>query len=215
MGQGIPPPILFLKCQKENGRWSRPREKTLARNLRVRASSLKYGGCSSELPPKLYSPTGAHYSPLSNRRSPRLYPWRSSLVVEEKPVFQAPLTLPRRSQRSASGNRRRGCPEPPNPLAIHAAGRDFPKIQNALSPRKRFFSWTVHGPFSFWGAKKRMGGAFPPAKPASSPRRVGAKIPAPLRRESPRARAGAKGAPYVSSSRPKRNRPGSADHRHF
>ena len=157
MGQGIPPPILFLKCQKENGRWSCPREKTLARNLRVRASSLKYGGCSSELPPKLYSPTGAHYSPLSNRRSPRLYPWRSSLVVEEKPVFQAPLTLPRKREEQGVRNL-----HPPRPH--HAAGRDFPKIQNALSPRKRFFSWTVHGPFSFWGAKKRMGGAFPAPK---------------------------------------------------
>ena len=174
MGQGIPPPILFLKRQKENGRWSRPREKTLARNLRVRASSLKYGGCSSELPPKLYSPTGAHYSPLSNRRSPRLYPWRSSLVVEEKPVFQAPLTLPRRSQRSASGNRRRGCPEPPNPLAIHAAGRDFPKIQNALSPRN-IFSLGPCTARSLFGAPKREWGVHSRRQSRRHPRAASAR----------------------------------------
>ena len=46
--------------------------------------------------------------------------------------------------------RRAGCPGPPNSRATHAAGRDFPGTQNALSSRKRFFSWTVHGPFSFW-----------------------------------------------------------------
>ena len=47
--------------------------------------------------------------------------------------------------------------------ATHAAGRDFPKIQNALSPRSVLFFWTVHGPFSF--RQDRMG---PPQEPSAA-----------------------------------------------
>ena len=50
---------------------------------------------------------------------------------------------------SGSGTRRSGSLEPPNSRLYHGAGRDLPGTRHALSPRKRFFSWTVHGPFSF------------------------------------------------------------------
>ena len=69
--------------------------------------------------------------------------------------------------------------------ATHAAGRDFPKTQNALSPRSVLFFWTVHcaavggsaaygcgiplagaARFLFGKIEKKMGGASLPAKPA-------------------------------------------------
>ena len=206
-------------------------KKRLARNLRVCASSLKCGGCSNGLPPILQSPTGARRSRSSNRRSPRLYPWRSTLEVEVKPALLAPLTLPRRSQRAPAEKEAGGVPNLQNPRATHAAGRDFPGTRRAGPPRG-VFSLGPCTARSLFGApngapagtqrsgscgerrskgacavfavrRKRsqadfatttMGGAFPPAKPASSP------VPRPWReKERPRA-ASARKTPALGSS---------------
>ena len=175
----IPPPILFLRRQKENGRWSCPREKTLARNLRVCASSLKYGGCSSGLPPILHSPAGARRSCSLESPSPACTPRRSSLVIIGKPALQSPLPLPWKREGQGIRNFQ-------NPRPHHAAGRVFPDFYRTLPPRGVFFSWTVHGPFSFWQDQKENGGCIPAGKAGVVPR------PAPVARKTSPRRVGAK-----------------------
>ncbi len=67
---------------------------------------------------------------------------------------------------SASGKRRRGCPEDPNPRTTHTAGRDLPDFYRTLPPRSALFFWTVHGPFSFRQERKENGGCIPRAEAA-------------------------------------------------
>jgi hypothetical protein len=141
------------------------------------ASSLKYGGCSKGVPPILQSPTGARQTFPSNRRSPRLYPWRSTLVVIGRPVLRAPLTLPWKREG-------RGVPNLQTPALSTPRAETFLE-SDTRSHRESVFSLGPCTARSLFGkTKKRMGGAFPPAKPASSPRRGGAKNPAPLRRSN-------------------------------
>ena len=92
-------------------------------------------------------------------------------------------------QGSASGKRSKGCPEPPTRFPPHQtrgemyfkcrrmarAGKRFPipvgtyseyprfkrTCANAQVRARRFFSWTVHGPFSFRQDEKKMGGGLP------------------------------------------------------
>ena len=116
---------------------------------------------------------------------PRVYPAPVNVGGRRKACPPSPADATPALPGSASGKSRRECPEPPNPRATHAAGRDLPDFYRTLPPRKRFFSWTVHGPFSFWGAKKRMGGAFR-RQSRRRPRAGSArKTPAPGWRKSP------------------------------
>ncbi len=140
------------------------------------ASSLKYGGCSSGLPPILHPPTDALFLSFESA-FPAFTLRRSSLVVIGKPALQAPLTL----LSSASGNRRRGCPGPPNPRAIHAAGRDLPKTRHAAPPRN-IFSFPPCTAHFLFDVSKRKWGVHSAGKAGVVPR------PAPVaRKKRPRA----------------------------
>ena len=111
------PPIFFSILPKRKRAVDGPKEKNAWRGTCAFAQvRLKYGGCSSGLPPILQSPTGALFSFLESA-FPAFTLRRSSLVVIVKPALLAPLTLPW----SASGKRSRGCPGDPNPRTIHAA----------------------------------------------------------------------------------------------
>ena len=87
------------------------------------------------------------------------------MEVIGRSVLLAPLTL----LWSASGKRRRECPKPPKPTRNPRRGQRLSWNPTRWPTARRFFSWTVHGPFSFWGAKKRMGGAFPAPKRRDPP----------------------------------------------
>ena len=166
MKHGIPPPpFSFWHPKKRTGGGAVQEKKRLARNLRRAQVRLQYGGCSSELPPKPESSAGARRTSSTNRRSPRLYPWRSSLVVIVRSALLASLTL----HWSASGKSSRGCPGTPKPTRHPRRGQRFSELLPCSLTARRFFSWTVHGPFSFWQDQKENGGCIPAAKPAPGP----------------------------------------------
>ena len=128
------PHSLFAAAKRERAVEPSKRKNAWRGTCAQGASSLKCGGCSSGLPPKLESPTGARRDPSLESVSPALTPRRSTLEVEVKPALQAPLTLPW----SANGNRRRGCPEAPNPRPHPGAHRDLSleSVSPALTPRR-------------------------------------------------------------------------------
>ena len=121
----IHPPFSFCGGKKRTGGGAVQEKKRLARNLRVCASSLKCGGCSSGLPPKLESPTGARRDPSLESVSPALTPRRSTLEVEVKPALQAPadaaLERKRKSAQGVSGSSK------PPPAPRRASG-PLPRI---------------------------------------------------------------------------------------
>ena len=123
------------------------------------------------MPPNLHSPTGARRGPSLESDFPAFTLRRSSLVVIGKPVLLAPLTL----HWSASGKRSRGCPGNPNPRPHHAAGRDFPKTQNTLSPRKRFFLLDRARPVLFLARPKREWGVHSRRQSRHRPRAASAR----------------------------------------
>ncbi len=106
--RGFHPPFSFCGVKERTGGGAVQEKKRWRGTCAYAQVRLKYGSCSSELPPKLESPTGAPFLSVESA-SPAFTPRRSSLVVEVKPILLAPLTL----HRSASGNRRRECPKPP------------------------------------------------------------------------------------------------------
>ena len=93
---------------------------------------------------------------------------------------------------SASGNRCRERPKPPKPPRNPRRGQRLSWNPKRSLTARRFFSWTVHGPFSFLGRQKENGGCIPAGKAGV--------VPALRRREksrafearSPRAGSGAK-----------------------
>ena len=130
--------------------------------------------------------------PLAPRRAPvsflesasPAFPLRrSTLEVEVKPALQTPLTLPW----SASGNRRRGCPEPPNPRPHHAAGRDLPDFYRSHLIAG-IFSLGPCTARSLFGAPKREWGVHYRRQSRRRPRAASARTPVPRPwRENPRA----------------------------
>ena len=145
---GIPPPILFLAPQKENGPW------TVQEKKRIR------GGAACLIPGKSLPA-----------------PWyRREFGGSRLPLLLVPLPLPGRSgaAQAESGAGGRGCPEDPNPRTTHAAGRDLPDFYRTLPPRSALFFWTVHGPFSFRQERKENGGCIPAGK-AGIPRAEAAR----------------------------------------
>ena len=109
---------------------------------------------------------------------PRVYTLAVNAGGRSKAHPPGPADATPALQGSASGKRSRECPDDPNPRATHAAGRDFPDFYRTFPPRGVFFSWTVHGPFSFWQDQKENGGGIPRRQSRHRPRAASArKIP--------------------------------------
>ena len=76
----------------------------------------------------------------------------------------APLSACAAPELQGSGSEKRRPGHPRSPTLAQSTPRAETFLESdTLSHRGRFFSWTVHGPFSFWGAKKTMGGGMLPA----------------------------------------------------
>ena len=170
------PPFSFRSCRKENGPWTVQKKRTLGAELAHKAQvRLKYGSCSKGVPPKLESPTGARrFWPL-NRSSPAFTLHRSTLVVVEKPVLLAPLTL----HGSASGKRSRECPEDPTHAQSTPRAETFLE-SDTLSHRESVFSLGPCTARSLFGAPKREWGVHSAGKAGvPRPRAASARSPVP------------------------------------
>ena len=143
------------------GRGRSKRKERLARNLRLRASSLKVRGLFYR---------SATEAGVSYRRAPVSFlesafsaymPWRSTLVVIERPVLQSPLTL----LWSGSGKKAKGIRK------IQTPARTTPRAETFLEPdrqshRETFFLFHRARRIFFLMSQKENGGCIPPAKPA-------------------------------------------------
>ena len=163
---GIPPPILFLAPQKENGPW------TVQEKKRFR------GGAACLIPGKSLPA-----------------PWyRREFGGSRLPPLLVPLPLPRSAQ-GAQRKKETGASPISHSRAIHAAGFVFPDFCRSLSPRSVLFFWTVHcaavggsaaygcgiplagaARFLFGKIEKKMGGCIPAGK-AGIPRAEAARPP--------------------------------------
>ena len=171
-----------LTRQKENGRWSRPREKTLARNLRRAQVRLNTGAVLAD----------CHQF--------------SSLLLA-RAVFVPRIGFPRVYTAAVNaGGHRKACPPSPVDATLErkrksaqgvsgtskTPARTTPRAETFLEPgalphRETFFLFHRARRIFFLMSQKENGGCIPPAKPASpvpAPRRR--ESPAPLRRKNPR-----------------------------
>ena len=152
--RGFHPPFSFCGVKERTGGGAVQEKKRWRGTCAYAQVRLKYGSCSSELPPKLESPTGAPFLSFESS-SPAFTPRRSSLVVEVKPILLAPLTL----HRSASGNRRRGCPKPSKPPRHPRRGQRFSGLLPYSLTAQRFFLLDRARPVLFLARPKREWGA--------------------------------------------------------
>ena len=182
MPGSIPPPILFLKRQKENGRWSRPREKTLARNLRRAQVRLNTGAVLAD----------CHQF--------------SSLLLA-RAVFVPRIGFPRVYTAAVNaGGHRKACPPSPVDATLErkrksaqgvsgtskTPARTTPRAETFLKPdtlphRETFFLFHRARRIFFLMSQKENGGCIPAGKAGVVPaprRRV--PRPAPVARKIPR-----------------------------
>ena len=181
------PHFLFDLAEKKTGRARSKRKERLAPNLRVRASWLKHGGCPESVPTKPgQSPTGSRRTWAFAPLCPRDFQSGADLGgVTGKPALLAPLTLPGCARVAPAEREAGGIREFPGP-------KDSPRETRLMKPkrgktnhpppaaggtrlrgptrRSDFFSWTVHGPFSFCQEQKENGGWNVAAIAASSGR---------------------------------------------
>ena len=166
MRRGIPPPILFLKRQKENGRWSRPREKTLSAELAHKAQVRLNAGAVLANCRQSWSLLPARAGLFPQTGVPRVYTAAINAGGRRKAcppsLADATSALPgerqRKEQQRVSGHSKTHAPSTPR--------TEIFRTSTVLSHRAAFFSLGPCTARSLFGkTKKRMGGAFPPAKP--------------------------------------------------
>ena len=176
----IPPPIFFSVLPKRKRAVDGPKEKNAWRGTCAQgASSLKYGSCSSELPPILHSPTGARRSRSSNHLPPRLHPgghrWWSS---------KSPSSWPRCRYPGKEKNKVSGTSRPP-PAPRRGQRLSWNPTDN---PPRNIFSFPPCTAHFLFDVSKRKWGVHSAGKAGVVPRPAPVarkNVPAPRRREKP------------------------------
>ena len=146
-----------------------------------------YGSCSESFPTKTgKSPTGSRRTWAFAPLCPRDCQAGADLgVVIGRPALLAPLTLPGRARVAPAERERKGIRGFPGPKDSPRAprfigtsmrnGQPSPaggmEVRALRGPTRRgdFFSWTVHGPFSFCQEQKENGGWNPAAMRRTPP----------------------------------------------
>ena len=168
MMAAFPPPILFLKRQKENGRWSRPREKTLGAELAPQAqvrlnTGVVLKGCHQFC---THLPARAILVPRIG--FPRVYTLAVNAGGRGKAHPPGPADATPALQGSASGKRSRGV----RTLQTHAPSTPRAGIcleSGTLPQRETFFLFHRARRIFFLMSQKENGGCIPAGK-AGHPR---------------------------------------------